>query len=473
MVEPQRRGFRSVNNRTAVIGSVAVALAVAGMVLLPISGGHRAEAADIAATVSMPQDVVALPGETVTIPVRLTGISRSFTLDSFQLVIGYDAGTFGQPATSGIRLGDLTAGRSYTGLENVSVAGQYLTVLRSNVSDPVALTATASGALVTFEIPIAATAAPGMAGSLRLLASRGASATEIVTLSGAPDSVVLSPAPGSAGLDGRVSVGREIAVTSGSQTQSAAGHPTLGVAPYIKTGTGTLILDRANSGSAPFVVRQGTVVLADGGAPQDRTISLDAGGRLAVTGLIEATIGGLKAASGSLVDVGSGRVTVRSGLSSPDLVALIATGQNGGSWDGTSGIASSAAAADMSNSRPRAVGWMDNGDGSLVFAYAAPGDSNLDWNVDILDAANILASGKFDAATPATWIDGDTGYDELVDILDIADFLSTGLFDAGVYNNAAATPKHVAVVPEPSVWFTISATLVAAAGLRRRGSRRR
>lgn len=462
MIEPQRRGCRSVNSRTAIIGGVAVTLSAAGMVLLPFSGGHRAEAADITATVSMPQDVVAIPGETVTIPVRLTGISRSFTLDSFQIVIGYDAGVFGQPTTSGIRPGDLTAGKNYTGLENVSAAGQYLTVLRSNVSDPVALTATASGALVTFEIPIAATAAPGMAGSLRLLASRGASATEIVTLSGAPDSVVLSPAPGSAGLDGRVSVGREIAVTSGSQTQSAAGHPTFDAGPYIKTGPGTLVLDRTNAGSAPFVVRQGTVVLADGNALQTRPVSIGAGGRLEVAPYAAATLGGLTLDPAARLDVDSSLVTVAAGLSIADLRSLLVAGRNDGTWDGGSGIVSAAAATDLSGGVARAIGWLDHGDGSVTFGFAAPGDTNLDWGVDILDAANILAGGLFDSGLSAGWSDGDSGYDGMVDILDAADFLSTGLFDAGPYNGPASAAPGVVTVPEPGACLAGLIVLTAA-----------
>ena len=124
-----------------------------------------------------------------------------------------------------------------------------------------------------------------------------------------------------------------------------------------------------------------------GDALQHRTVNLDAGGRLALAGLTEATVGGLKAASASAVDVGTGRVTVASGLSSTDVVAMIVAGQNGGSWDGVTGIASAAAAAELVDGRPRSVGWMDNGDGSVVFAYAAPGDWNLDWNMDILAAA--------------------------------------------------------------------------------------
>jgi hypothetical protein len=101
----------------------------------------------------------------------------------------------------------------------------------------------------------------------------------------------------------------------------------------------------------------------------------------------------------------------------------------------------------MAKSTLRSVGWLDNGNGSMTFAYAAPGDSNLDWTVDILDAGNFLSFGKFDTGLPATWIEGDYNYDNSVDILDAADFFATGLYDAGSYNSASG---NIAAVPEPS-----------------------
>jgi hypothetical protein len=104
------------------------------------------------------------------------------------------------------------------------------------------------------------------------------------------------------------------------------------------------------------------------------------------------------------------------------------------------------------------VGWLDNGDGSLAVAYAAGGDTNLDWTVDILDAANFLSAGKFDTGNPATWTQGDFTYDGVVDILDAADFLSTGLFDAGTYN---APVSSISAVPEP----TSTGVVVGMAGL--------
>ena len=172
-------------------------------------------------------------------------------------------------------------------------------------------------------------------------------------------------------------------------------------------------------------------------------------------------------AQGGLVDVGRGMVTVASGLSAADLVAKIVTGLGDGTWNGTAGITSSAAAASGGD---RTVGWIDNGDGSVTFAFAAAGDTNLDWQVDIIDAANFLAAGKFDSGSPATWNQGDFTYDGVVDILDAASFLSNGLFDAGVYNPPAGSVGAVAAVPEPSLW---AAAVVCGLGLTALRGRRR
>jgi hypothetical protein len=152
-------------------------------------------------------------------------------------------------------------------------------------------------------------------------------------------------------------------------------------------------------------------------------------------------------------------------------VAAIRAGFGDGSWNGASGITSSVVAADVAASVVRAVGWLDNGDGSVTFAFAAPGDTNLDWSVDILDAANFLSFGKFDTGLPASWLEGDFSYDGVVDILDAADFFATNLFDAGPYNPPTAASSSVggvAAVPEPSTGLFVATGAIIAWGLRRR-----
>ena len=263
-----------------------------------------------------------------------------------------------------------------------------------------------------------------------------------------------------------------ITVASGTQTQTQAGYPLLsGGTRVVKAGFGTLVIDQANTLTAATTIQQGTLLLAHPSALAASRIVPLAGGTLAVAPLLQTTVGGLAASAGGLVDVGSGMITVAGGLSAPDMVTAILTGFGDGTWNGGRGITSSVAAADVVASVPRAVGWLDNGAGSVTFAYAAPGDTNLDWQVDILDAANFLAGGRFDSGLPATWNEGDFTYDGVADILDAASFLSTGLFDAGRYNPpAAASPSAggVAAVPEPSTGLIVAAAAFAAGYLRRR-----
>jgi len=229
-----------------------------------------------------------------------------------------------------------------------------------------------------------------------------------------------------------------------------------------------LVLNSPNNLTGPTTIQQGTVQLADASALATSTISPLAGGVLSLTPGLQATVGGLNANAGGLTDVGTGMVTVAHGLTPTALVTALQSGRAGGSWTGSSGITSSAAASAIASTTLRSVGWLDNGDGSMTFAYAAPGDSNLDWTVDILDASNFLTGGKFDTGLPATWIEGDYNYDNVVDILDAADFFATSLYDAGPYNSASGA---IAAVPEPSVlgMFGVGAGVV---GLMAHGRKR-
>ena len=244
-----------------------------------------------------------------------------------------------------------------------------------------------------------------------------------------------------------------INVASGTQTQSQAGYPAFsGTVPVVKTGGGTLVVDATNTVTGSTTVQQGTLQLANASALGASKVVPLAGGTVSLTPFLETTVGGLAPNAGGLVNLANGKVTVASGLSPTDLVAAIVAGRADGSWTGTTGITSSVAASDVASSIPRAVGWLDNGDGSLTAAYAAPGDTNIDWQVDVLDASNFLSFGKFDTGLSATWLEGDFNYDGVVDVLDAADFFGTGLYDAGNYNTPPGT-ESIAAVPEPSTWL--------------------
>ena len=262
-----------------------------------------------------------------------------------------------------------------------------------------------------------------------------------------------------------------IDVPSGTQTQTQAGYPTLsGSVPVLKVGGGTLVLDQANTLTGSTTVQGGVLQLANGSALSASRLVVVAGGTGQVANYTSTSVASLDLASGNgLVDLTNGFLTIAGGMTSTELVAEILEGRGDGSWTGTSGITSSVTAAEVAASVPRAVGWIDNGDGSLSVAYAAPGDTNIDWSIDILDASNFLAGGKFDTGSVAVWIEGDFSYDGVVDILDAADFFATGLYDAGNYNTAPGLSGGVAAVPEPATTgLLVVAAVAGALALRRR-----
>jgi autotransporter-associated beta strand protein len=288
--------------------------------------------------------------------------------------------------------------------------------------------------------------------------SAGPIALDITSLSIKATSAPTPPSPSAITIN----------VASGTQTQTAAGYPTLsGTLPLIKTGAGTLVVDQVNTLTGSTSVQGGSLQLANGSALAASKVVPLAGGTVTLAPYLETTVGGLAPNAGGLVDIGSGKVTVASGLSATSMVTAIISGRADGSWAGTSGITSSVAATDVALSIPRAVGWLDNGDGTVTAAFAAPGDTNIDWQVDVLDAGNFLSFGKFDSGLAATWLEGDFNYDGVVDVLDAADFFGTGLYDAGNYNTAAGAAGGVAAVPEPSAVALLAAVGVVC-GLRMR-----
>ncbi len=266
-----------------------------------------------------------------------------------------------------------------------------------------------------------------------------------------------------------------IDVASGSQPQAQAGYPSLAAATWLmKSGTGEVVFTAANSYSGMTSVTAGRLRIAHASALAGSEAVMITGGEVAMPSdrPLDVSIRRLSIdeALGSRLDIGAGRLQIAAGgVTAADLMADLLVGRNGGSWDGSGGIVSSAVASALAASRPRTIGWLANADGSLTIAAAAPGDNNLDGIVDVLDAANLLAGGMFDSGLRADWSQGDTTYDGIVDILDAADFLGTALFDAGSYDVAVAgAVGPVAAVPEPTLWPLAAASIGVLAARRRR-----
>lgn len=247
------------------------------------------------------------------------------------------------------------------------------------------------------------------------------------------------------------------------------GVPVVAAVGLVKTGSGRLVLSGSSGPAGSVVVRGGELVAAADAALASGTVRIEERAVVRVGDGLAVTVGVLDL-QGGLLDVSTGRVTLPAGtFASPDIIAGLREGRAGGDWLGSSGVTSSAASASGVGSR--GVGWVAHGDGSVSLAYAAAGDTNLDWHIDIMDAADMTAAGLFGTGRAATWSQGDFNYDSMFDILDAADFLAHGLFNAGGYGGVAAT-EAVMAVPEPALpamWVTVA----SAAGYRARRCLRR
>jgi autotransporter-associated beta strand protein len=240
-------------------------------------------------------------------------------------------------------------------------------------------------------------------------------------------------------------------------------------------GGGQLRLSGSNPGFAGRVtIVQGELRIDSSTAVDDRTIigfSGTSSARTLTLNGADVSIGGLELTGRERVEIAAGSVRVAAGLARSRLLDSLAQGRGDGSWQSPTGITSSAVTAAVAGGAPRAIGWLEGGDGSTTLAPSAPGDTNIDGIVDVLDVANVMAGGAFDTGLPATWLQGDFSYDGLVDLLDLADFLSSGLFDSGPYATAAAPSGGVAAVPEP-VFPSALAVIVAVCAVRRKRTRR-
>jgi peptidyl-prolyl cis-trans isomerase A (cyclophilin A) len=303
-----------------------------------------------------------------------------------------------------------------------------------------------------------------------------------------------------------------IDVTSGIQTQSEAGYPTIAAAESVtKTGAGTLVFDAANAYTGPTTVAAGTLEIANNAAVAGSGITVEAGATLriasgttarapamlldggtlagsavmvdATTGIaslaisagtltgnpaVDVTGGGImslaesarvtvavaslevdKEAGGGLLDLGAGEITIAPGGSSvASLRADLLVGRNGGDWNGITGIMSSTAAASGGT---RAVGYLVAGDGSARVSFAAPGDTNLNGQVDVFDLVSINSGGRYGTGAAAVWSQGDFNYDRVTNVFDLVAINTAGAYGQGNYFPAAPTGAGTpTAVPEPS-----------------------
>ena len=230
----------------------------------------------------------------------------------------------------------------------------------------------------------------------------------------------------------------------------------VGATQLIKRGLGTLILDKPNSHFGGTVVEAGNVIIRNPAALGTGSLHVMAGGAVFLD--VHDSSVGLESITldvGALLDIGYGQVTVTA--SDPLTVRQwLASGRNGGNWDGRAGIRSRFASASMA----RAVGMSRGEDGTITLGYAAPGDQNLDGVIDILDISQLLSSGRWNTGQASWWDEGDFNYDGLVDVLDVFEMLVGQLFNSGPYTPAlpaAPQPSSPALSAMDAVFLALGA----------------
>jgi hypothetical protein len=242
---------------------------------------------------------------------------------------------------------------------------------------------------------------------------------------------------------------------------------------FTKTGTSNLTLG-VGLVTPDVVISAGTIALAPGVA---------GGSGPANTSAI--TVGALNISGSGQLDITNNHMIVKYGAN-PDpiasIAAMIASGYNGGAWNGP-GVVSSTAAANANYG----IGYADSADpgnpaalssGTIEIAYTLLGDANLDGIVNGIDFGILAAN--FNKGVSG-WDQGDFNYDNVVNGIDFGELAAN--FNKGATGASVGLPAYddpailafasanglLADVPEPA---TIGLFLMASAGILARRRRR-
>jgi autotransporter-associated beta strand protein len=256
-----------------------------------------------------------------------------------------------------------------------------------------------------------------------------------------------------------------------------------GTTGVTKLGPGTATIGTANIYSGVTTVSAGTLVEAVNQAlPTYSTVqitggTLQLGASIGLQNMMTLAISG----NGTL-DINNNHLIMPDSMSGPNFLssvaAMIASGYNGGLWNGP-GIISSAAALDPTH---YGLGYADGSDpgnpaglssGFLEVAYTLLGDANLDRAVNGVDFGILAAN--FNHGVSA-WDEGDFNYDGVdngVDFGLLAANFNKGASGASAADVAAldafaAANGLLADVPEPATTGLIALGAAGMLGRRRR-----
>ena len=305
---------------------------------------------------------------------------------------------------------------------------------------------------------------------------------------------------------------------SGTISDGSVGNTGLEIAGNVtlsgtNTFTGGVTLPSAGTNISPdgTATTAGYVTFASPGSlPAYSQLTINAGATVVAANHGSETFNTLLTSSLSLdpaglLDLTNNALVIRTGSSLSTVTSAVAQGFNGGTWQASAGITSSAAAANSKHLTALGVIVNDNGsgsplygsggtigstfggsvtpvDGDILVKYTYYGDANLDGKVDgsdysRIDAAYITQS----SASPLTgWYNGDFNYDGVVNgsdytLIDNAFNTQGAVLAASIASPDASPTTQIAgiteasAVPEPT---TISLLIFGSAGLLGRRRRR-
>jgi autotransporter-associated beta strand protein len=314
-------------------------------------------------------------------------------------------------AAPGVAILSTVPGRSYAANSGTSFAAPF-------VSGVAALAASLDPSLSVGELRQAILAGAEPVPALAGRVATGGRLNAFRTLA-----AVIADDPGYAGREFLTAAADEIIVDSLSRA---------GPRQLVIRGTGKVVIDGTNQHTGGTVVESGTLVVRNPAALGSGELRVLTGSEVVFEiGTTTALIGGLDLEAGGRIDLGAGgMVLTAAAVNGPMVRDWIVSGRASG---GGVGIVGSSVDDEMLT-----IGYSSGGDGGITLLVTAPGDLDLDHDVDILDLVAFAASGRLGTGQPADWSQGDIDHDGLATVFDLVGIVAAGGYAASDRGPAAA-----------------------------------